>query len=419
MLTVCRDCRAERGGGVSGSCPDCGSTRLVSHAELGELSIAHLDCDSFYASVEKSAKPELRDRPVLVGGRGRGVVMAACYVARRHGIRSAMPMSRALRACPDAVVIAPDMRKYGRVGREIRDMMRSATPQVEPLSIDEAFLDLAGTERLHGGSAARTMARLAAEIEERHGVPVSVGLSFNKFLAKLASALDKPRGFAVIGRAEAVSALAPMPVSRIWGVGKVMQRRLAADGITTIGELRRVPEAELVRRHGELGRRLFRLSRGADDRAVNPETARKSVSSETTFASDVSDAGRLERLLWLRSEAVSASLKRDGIGGRTVTLKLRTADFATRTRSRTLSHPTQLADVIFSTARPLLEREADGRAFRLLGVGLSELASADACDPFDLADPDGPRRKRIENAIDDLRRRFGHGVIGKGRALEP
>lgn len=419
MLTVCRDCRVERGGGVSGSCPDCGSPRLVSHPELGELSIAHLDCDSFYASVEKSENPNLRDRPVLVGGHERGVVMAACYVARRRGVRSAMPMSRALRACPDAVVIAPDMAKYRRIGREIRATMLDATPQVEPLSIDEAFLDLAGTERLHGGSAARTAARLAAEIEERHGVPVSVGLSFNKFLAKLASALDKPRGFAVIGRAEAVATLAPMPASRVWGVGEAMRRRLAAEGVTTIGDLQRVPEAELVRRHGEFGRRLSRLSRGVDDRAVNPETARKSVSSETTFASDVSDAKRLARLLWLRSEAVSANLKKEGIGGRTVTLKLRTGDFATCTRSRTLSHPTQLADVIFSTTRPLLEREADGRAFRLLGVGVSELASGDVCDPFDLADPDGLRRKRVENVVDDLRRRFGNGVIGKGRGLEP
>ena len=356
---------------------------------------------------------------MLVGGRRRGVVMAACYVARRYGVRSAMPMFKALRACPEAVVIPPDMAKYGRVGREIRAMMRDVTPLVEPISIDEAFLDLAGTERLHGGSAARTMAALAAEIESRHGIPVSVGLSYNKFLAKLASGLDKPRGFRIIGRAEAVSVLAGLPVERIWGVGKVMQKRLARDGLTAIGQLQAIPEAELARRYGELGQRLAKLSRGVDARAVDPETGRKSVSSETTFDTDISDPERLERILWRRAEAVSASLKREGIGGRTVTLKLKTAKFAIRTRSRTLSHPTQMADAIHATARHLLLREAVGERFRLLGVGVSDLASADVCDPFDLADPDLMRRKKIENVVDDLRERFGGDAIAKGRTLDP
>lgn len=419
MHTLCRDCRAVHAGDEMTFCAACGGGRLVSHAELESLAIAHLDCDSFYASVEKNEDPALRDRPVLVGGRRRGVVMAACYVARRYGVHSAMPMFKALRACPEAVVIAPDMAKYSRVGRQIRTMMREVTPLVEPISIDEAFLDLAGTERLHGGSPARTMAALAAEIESRHGIPVSVGLSCNKFLAKLASGLDKPRGFRIIGRAEAVSVLATLPVERIWGVGAVMQKRLARDGLMTIGQLQAVAETELVRRYGELGLRLARLSRGEDARAVDPETERKSVSSETTFDTDISDPGRLERILWRRAEAVSASLKREGIGGRTVTLKLKTAKFAIRTRSRTLSHPTQMADVIYATARHLLRREAGGERFRLLGVGLSDLASADVCDPFDLADPDLARRKKIENVVDDLRERFGGDAIAKGRTLEP
>ena len=419
MPTLCRDCRAVHAGSDLTSCAACGGGRLVSHAELGSLVIAHLDCDSFYASVEKNDDPSLHDRPVLVGGRRRGVVMAACYVARRYGIHSAMPMFKALRACPEAVVIAPDMAKYSRIGRQIRSMMRNVTPLVEPISIDEAFLDLAGTERLHGGSAARTMVALAAEIESRHGVPVSVGLSYNKFLAKLASGLDKPRGFRVIGRTEAVSVLATLPVERIWGVGTVMQKRLARDGLTTIGQLQVIAETELVGRYGELGLRLARLSRGEDTRAVDPETGRKSMSSETTFEADISDPGRLERILWRRTEAVSASLKKEGIGGRTVTLKLKTAKFAIRTRSRTLSHPTQMADVIYATARRLLRGEADGERFRLLGVGLSDLASADVCDPFDLADPDLVRRKKIENVVDNLRKRFGSDAIAKGRTLDP
>lgn len=417
MGTLCRDCLVERDGAADGPCPGCGG-RLVRHPELRSLAIAHLDCDSFYASVEKARDPALRDRPVLVGRRHRGVVMAACYTARRHGARSAMPMRRALGLCPDAAVVAPDMEAYIRVGREVRALMESRTPAVEPLSVDEAFLDLSGTERLHGGSPARTMAGLAAEVEGRLGIPVSVGLSHNKLLAKLASALDKPRGFRVIGRAEAAEVLAALPVARLWGVGRVTQGRLAREGVATVGDLQAVPEGELARRHGELGRRLARLSRGVDDRAVDPGTARRSVSSETTFDGDISDPGRLGRMLWLRAEAVAKGLRGAGAGGRTVTLKLRTAAFATVTRSRTLSHPTQLADVIHATARPLLEREADGRRFRLLGVGVSDLASADVCDPFDLADPDGARRKRVAAAVDDLRRRFGDGAVFRGRALD-
>lgn len=417
MSGLCRDCFATNVESTGGQCRACGSSRLVAHTELDTLSIAHLDCDSFYASVEKRDDPSLRDKPVLVGGQKRGVVMAACYIARRYGVRSAMPMFKALRACPDAVVVKPDMAKYVRIGRDIRRMMRDVTPLVEPISIDEAFLDLAGTERLHGGSPAQTAARLVADIEQTHGISVSIGLSHNKFLAKLASGLDKPRGFKVIGRGETVSLLAELPVSRIWGVGKVMQKRLARDGIVLIGELQRIPDDELIGRYGKLGERLVGLSRGEDNRKVVPGSGRKSLSSETTFATDIADATELKRILWRQTEKVSAGVKKEEIGGRTVTLKLKTRDFRISTRSRTLSHPTQLADTIYAAAAPLLEREADGRSFRLLGVGLSGLAPAEECDPVDLAAPDGGRRKRIENTMDDLRERFGRDAIGKGRTF--
>lgn len=399
-------------------CPACGSAALISHAELPSLTIAHLDCDSFYASVEKRDNPELIDKPVLVGGQKRGVVMAACYVARKFGVHSAMPMFKALRACPDAVVVKPDMAKYGRIGRDIREMMRTVTPLVEPISIDEAFLDMTGTERLHGGSPARTLAGLVEEIEKRHGITVSIGLSHNKFLAKLSSGLNKPHGFTVIGRAETVTFLAGQPVSRIWGVGKVLQRKLERDGITMIGQLQQMSPEDLTHRYGEIGSRIARLAQGSDTRKVVPGSSRKSLSSETTFADDISDPERLSRILWRQAEKVSAGVKKENIGGRTVTLKLKTARFAIRTRSRTLPRPTQLADAIYAAAAPMLSKETDGTAFRLLGIGLSEFAPQEDCDPIDLADPDSQRRKKAEGALDDLRARFGSDVIGKGRRLE-
>ncbi len=417
MPTLCRSCFALFDNSFDAPCPSCGDGLIVSHPELERLHIAHLDCDSFYASVEKRDRPELTNKPVLVGGQKRGVVMAACYVARRYGVYSAMPMFKALRQCPNAVVIRPDMQKYVKIGHEIREMMRSVTPLVEPISIDEAFLDLTGTERLHSGSAAQTVARLVSDIRAAQGITVSVGLSHNKFLAKLASALEKPQGFTLIGEAETVSYLATLPVARIWGVGAVLQKRLERDGISRIGDLQRIPEAELVRRYGNIGERLARLSNGRDSRRVEPSTSRKSLSSETTFAEDVSDAGGLKRILWRQAEKVSSGAKKEGIGGRTVTLKLKTASFRIRTRARTLPHPTQLADVIYAAAAPLLDREADGTAFRLLGVGLSGIVPADQCDPIDLADPKAQRRKRVETTLDKLRNRFGANSIIKGRRL--
>ena len=207
MDTLCRDCGA-RPPADAGTCPGCGSSRLVRHGALHDLTIAHLDCDAFYAAIEKRDRPELRDVPVIVGGRHRGVVAACCYVARTYGVHSAMPMFQALRACPEATVIKPDMKKYVAVGRAIRAMMQELTPLVEPLSIDEAFMDLSGTSSLHGASPAQSLAALALRVEETHRITVSIGLSYNKFLAKIASDLDKPRGFSVIGRAEARSFLA-------------------------------------------------------------------------------------------------------------------------------------------------------------------------------------------------------------------
>lgn len=376
-----------------------------------------MDCDAFYASVEKRDNPELRDNPVIVGGGRRGVVSTACYVARLYGVRSAMPMFKALRACPNAVVIRPNMQKYAAVGREVRQLMLEVTPQVEPLSLDEAFLDLTGTERLHRHSAAETLMRLARRIENRIGITVSIGLSYNKFLAKLGSDLDKPRGFAVIGRAEARNFLAARPVSSIWGVGKAMQARLARDGLSLVGQLQEIDEELLVARYGSMGHRLYHFSRGEDDRTVEPDGEAKSISAETTFNEDVTDRKELEDILWPLCEKVSRRLKRSELAGRTLTLKLKTARFKLVSRSHTLEEPTQLADVIYREALPMLAREADGTAYRLIGIGLSSFSDPDTADRPTLLEPDRERKAKLEKAIDGLRDKFGLDSVGKGRGF--
>jgi DNA polymerase-4 len=385
MLTLCRDCGAfEATRPASGRCVGCGSPRLLSHDELASLSLAHLDCDAFYASVEKHDRPELRDRPVIVGGGTRGVVLACCYVARLSGVRSAMPMFKALKACPDAVVIAPDMAKYRAVGRRVRELMLATTPLVQPLSIDEAFLDLAGTERLHDGPPARTLALLARRIERENGITVSIGLSFNKFLAKVASDLDKPRGFAVLGRGEALDFLAPKSVGLIWGVGAALQQKLAREGITTIGELRQRDERELRERYGAIGQRLARFARGEDDRTVDPDAPMKSFSAETTFERDLAAYEALAAELRPLAEQLARRLERAGRAAAGIALKLKTSDFQVLTRSRRLADPTQRAEMLYAAALPLLQAAADGTHFRLIGIGADRLAEAALADPPDL-----------------------------------
>jgi DNA polymerase IV len=415
VSAFCRDCLADASP-RSPRCRDCGSPRVVRHDELATLAIAHIDCDAFYATIEKRDDPALAAEPVIVGGGRRGVVAAACYVARTYGVRSAMPMFEALRLCPHARVVRPHMDKYVGVGREVRRMMLALTPQVEPLSIDEAFLDLSGTERLHGISPAKVLARFARDVEQTLAITVSIGLSCNKFLAKIASDLDKPRGFAVLGAGEAQDFLAPKPVSFIFGVGKVSAARYARDGFHRIADLQKTSEIDMMRRYGEEGRRLARLARGIDQRLVSADRETKSVSAETTFDRDISAFNALERILWSQTEEVSARLKDKALAGATVTLKLKTADFKIRTRALSFDSPTQLAGKIFAAARGLLKREADGTKFRLLGVGMSALATADQADPADFVD--GPAVK-AEHAVDRVRARFGEEAVVRGLAFEP
>lgn len=419
MTRLCRDCAANAPVEGADRCPFCGSLRLLVHPEIETLAIAHIDCDAFYATIEKRDDPSIRGRPVIVGGGRRGVVSAACYIARLNGVHSAMPMFKALAACPDAVVIRPDMKKYAAAGRQVRDLMIEVTPMVEPISIDEAFLDLGGTQRLHGASPAQTLIRLAARIEADIGVTASVGLSYNKFLAKVASDLDKPRGFAIIGQAEARAFLAAQPVGIIWGVGKALRARLAKDGITTVGQLQTMDEEDLVARYGSIGRRLARFSRGRDDRRVTPGGEAKSISAETTFDRDIAHVRPLQQRLWPLCEKVSARLKKVELAGRTLTLKLKSDRFRQITRSRQLSAPSQLAEVIYRTALPLLEAECNGTAYRLIGVGLSDLRPAWEADPADLLDPDAAKRAQVERTIDTVRAKLGDDAIAKGRGLRP
>jgi len=385
MTTLCRECGALAADPpAERRCGECGSPRLIDHPELAELTLAHIDCDAFYATVEKRDRPELLHRPVIVGGGHRGVVLACCYVARLHGIRSAMPMFKALEACPDAVVIRPDMAKYRAVSEKVRTLMEAVTPQVQPISIDEAFLDLSGTERLHHGPAARTLALLARRIECEAGITVSIGLSYNKFLAKLASDLDKPRGFAVVGRGEALAFLAPKPVSLLWGVGAALAQRLARDGITTIGEVRERTERELVARYGAIGRRLYRFSRGEDDRAVVTDAPTKSVSVETTFDRDLAAPEALAEELEPLAHQLAKRLATHGLAAAGVTLKLKTSRFRIITRSRALTDPTQRAEVLYRAALQLLHEAADGTVYRLIGIGGDRLVDAERADPPDL-----------------------------------
>jgi len=386
----------------------------VSHPRLFELSVAHVDCDAFYAAIEKRDRPELAGMPVIVGGGKRGVVSTCCYIARTFGVRSAMPMFKALKACPGAVVIKPRMDVYVTEGRKIREMMRALTPQVEPVSIDEAYLDLSGTEALHGAPPAISMMKLQKQVEAELSLTVSVGLASNKFLAKTASEADKPRGFFALSIEEAPAYLAPRSVRVIGGVGAQFEKKLALDGIQTVGDIQKIDIKVLVRRYGETGLWLHNCAFGRHERKVDPGGERKSVSSETTFNEDISDPGLLEDILWRQCQRVADRAKHSNVEGRVVTLKLKTADFRTITRRASLGDATQLAQVIFRTGRTMLARETNGGRYRLLGIGISELVDARA-DAADLADPKALKRAKAERASDRARDRFGDDAVMTGR----
>ncbi|WP_243613540.1 DNA polymerase IV [Shimia aestuarii] len=416
MQALCRDCLTSFD--TEGRCPSCGSLRVVRHPELFDLSIAHMDCDAFYASVEKRDNPDLRDKPVIIGGGRRGVVSTACYVARIRGVRSAMPMFQALKLCPDAVVIRPRMEVYADISRKIRAMMDEMTPIIEPLSLDEAFMDLSGTAKLHGAPPAVMLARLTKRMKEELGLTGSIGLSHNKFLAKVASDLEKPRGFSVIGKTETADFLHDKPVRMIWGVGAATQASLDRAGIHTFADLLRWDERDLTARFGSMGTRLWHLARGEDRRRVSANAPMKSISNETTFFEDTGNLDILDGHLWRMAEKVSDRAKAKGKAGRVVTLKLKRADHSLISRRIALRDATQMADTVYHEARALFDHVGDQGPYRLLGVGLSDLVSAEAADLYgDLLDPKAAQRRKAERATDEIRKRFGSDAILKGRSM--
>ncbi len=416
MPSFCRDCFAEQGGGTK-TCTDCASPRLINHDELYDLSIAHIDCDAFYASVEKRDNPDLIDKPLIVGGGTRGVVSTCCYIARRYGVRSAMPMFKALKLCPDAVVIRPNMQKYSTTGNIIRSMMDDLTPIVKSVSIDEAYLDLTGTTIVHGGAPALSLAKFAKRVQKEVGVTVSIGLSYNRFLAKVASELDKPNGFAVIGKRGVAEFLAPKSVAIIPGIGPVFQKRLEEKGIRLIADLQQRDLRELGRLFGDEGLKLARLALGEDNRTVTPNGDNKSVSSETTFHSDISDHETLNHILLELSEKVALRLRRSEYSGLSITLKLKTSDFKLITRSRSLNAPTQLASRMAAIGRELLAKEPKGKKYRLIGIGVSEIGPAAQADLGDLIDTTAPKEAALERTLDQLRDRFGKNTIHRAAII--
>jgi DNA polymerase-4 len=416
MPALCRDClcRFETGS----RCPECRSPRVFTHPELFDLSIAHMDCDAFYASVEKRDNPALRDKPVIVGGAKRGVVSTCCYLARIRGVRSAMPMFQALRLCPEAVVVKPRGSHYAAVSRQIRALMDELTPRIEPLSLDEAFLDLTGTARLHRAPPAVLLCKLLKKMETELGLTGSIGLSHNKFLAKIASDLDKPRGFSVIGVADTAAFLKGKPVRMIWGVGAATQAHLDAAGIRSFDDLARWDRKDLHHRFGAIGERLWHLARGEDFRRVNPHEPMKSISAETTFDEDIDDRDLLDGHVWRLSEKVSDRAKAKDLAGRTVMLKLKRGDFSAITRRHTLREPTQIADRLYKECAALLAAVTDRGPYRLIGIGLSDIVPASDADLTpDLIDPTVARRAGAERASDAIRARFGPDAIIKGRSL--
>lgn len=414
MPALCRDCEFWFDSGTR--CPTCRSPRTIQHNELDLLSIAHVDCDSFYASIEKRDKPEIRDQPVIVGGGKRGVVTTACYIARIYGVRSAMPMYKALKLCPQAVVVSPRMSVYSKESKNILKMMVELTPDVEPLSLDEAFLDLSGTLKLHRVPPAVLLARLANRMESELGLTGSVGLSHNKFLAKIASDLEKPRGFSIIGKAETEGFLANKPIELIWGVGAKQKEKLNQAGIYTISDIRKWELEKLTEKFGVQGTRLYHLSWGIDSKPVARRPT-KSISNETTFEYNVTSPDVLIGYLWRLSVKVADRAKAAETVGRVVTLKLKRSNFKVITRRCTLDVFTNRADQIYQTAYDLLKVELKKAPFRLIGVGISQIQNAQNPTGNKLIDPESVDRIAAEAVSDELREKFGKEIIIKGRSL--
>ncbi len=379
--------------------------------------ILHVDMDAFYASVEERERPELVGRPIIVGGtpEGRGVVAAANYVARKFGVHSAMPAATAKRLCPQAVVLRPRLDFYASVSAQIREIFTRYTPLVEPLSLDEAFLDVTGSAAVFG-PADDIGRRIKREIREELQLTASVGVAVNKFLAKIASDLDKPDGFVVVAPGTEQEFLDPLPVSRLWGVGRATNREFEKLGVRTIGQLRRLPEETLRLRFGRHGEHLWQLAHGVDNRKVVPDREAKSISHETTFAIDICEMETLRGWLLHLTEQVARRLRQHNLCGSTVQIKVRYADFQTVTRAESLPQATHVTDEIWNVASRLLTERLPKRPLkiRLLGVGVTKLGPVGGEQQTLFADESHQRRGRLDEAMDSIRERFGRSSLSRG-----
>lgn len=379
--------------------------------------VIHVDMDAFFAAIEQRDEPSLQGKPVIVGGdpQGRGVVSSASYEARQYGVKSAMPCAQAKRRCPQAVFLRGDMDKYRRVSGQVMQILSEYTPLVEQVSVDEAFLDVSGSGRLFG-SAERIAREIRRRITGELGLTASVGVAPNKFLAKLASEKAKPDGLVVIEDHQVQDFLADLSVTELWGVGQSTADRLSKLGIKTVGQLQGYPEEVLVEHFGKQGRQLYRRAHGHDNGAVEPQGKRKSVSHEVTFAEDTGELKLLRTTLLQLSEQVGQRLRAHNLRGRTITLKLRFADFTTITRSQTLAEPTDSDEQIYRTAAQLLAAvRLGGRTVRLLGVGVSSFGQD---GQLTLLPTTEDQRPAVDESVDKLRARFGPNSIKRARLLD-
>ena len=420
---MCRDCfkfTQVDNSQISRECFSCFSNRLIIHPELSKLSIAHVDCDSFYASVEKRDNKNLSNKPIIVGGENRGVVAAACYVARRYGIRSAMPTYKAKILCPELIVIPPRMKYYQKIGREIRVLIESVTPAFQPISIDEAFLDLSGTETLHKCCPAVSMAKLQKKILNQIGISVSVGLAFNKSLAKLSSEQDKPNGYYVIGKREAREWLSEKPASIIFGLGKSTITKLNNIGIKTCSELVNSPKNLLFPILGKSTSKIIDLAKGIDNRPVLKFSEAKSISVETTFNKDIDHSESLLNNLHLLCIKLSTRLKKSETYGSTIILKLKRSDYSLITRSIKVDEPYQLAHNLFSIAETLLRKELlKKNKYRLIGIGITGLTKKEKLQKkLNLFGTEFDKKTKLENAFDKINNKIGSDTLIMGKHLK-
>jgi len=415
--SLCRDCFQIFRYDVR--CRNCNSPRIVSHANLLQLTIAHIDCDAFYASIEKRENPEIRNSPVIVGEKNRGVVTTCCYIARIDGVRSAMPIFQAKKLCPDAIIISPRMNHYKKISKSIKEILTTLSPAIEFISLDEAYIDFKGTRRLHGEAPAVKLAKISKQIETELGISISIGLSYNKFLSKIGSDLDKPRGFSIIGQSDAKKVLEDKPVSKILGVGKKTKMILEGNCINKISDLLIYEKNQLIDLLGSFGETLWFMARGIDYRRITPNKRPKSISCEKTLQTNQIDPEILTSFVWDLTEEISFRLKDLSLVAKNFKLKLKTANFNLLVRSITLENYSNSPEKIFQANKILLKKNIFKGPFRLVGITATNFLNCqDTVWKDNLFEQSDNQILAAEEAIDYIRSKFGKKAIIRGRSLK-